>query len=105
MSWPSPKKPWMPRARRSTPSHRRSAQAAAKAIEDMEQYLKVTAPFDGVIIERNVHPGALVGRGGEKPMFDLEQISRLRLVVAVPELDVAAIPVNAHVTFTVPAHP
>ena len=28
--------------------------------ETMQTYLKVTAPFNGVITERNVHPGALV---------------------------------------------
>jgi RND family efflux transporter MFP subunit len=83
----------------------RAAQAAVKAIEEIQQYLNVTAPFDGVITERNIHPGALVGRSGDKPMFELEQISRLRLVVAVPELDVASIPVNAQTTFTVPAYP
>ncbi len=85
-----------------------AAQAAARAIQDMEQYLSVTAPFDGVITERNVHPGALVGPGGDKaggPLFHLEQNSRLRLVVAVPEVDVSAISPGAKVTFTVPAYP
>jgi len=32
-----------------------------KALEATRDYLTVTAPFDGVITERNVHPGALVG--------------------------------------------
>ena len=85
-----------------------AAQAAARAIEDIQKYLAVTAPFDGVITERNVHPGALVGPGGDKAegaMFRLEQNTRLRLVVAVPEVDVSAISAGAHVTFTVPAYP
>jgi RND family efflux transporter MFP subunit len=85
-----------------------AAKAAVQAIEDMQAYLNVTAPFSGVITERNVHPGALVGPGGDKsqgPMFRLEQNSRLRLVVAVPESDLAGIPVGAHATFTVPAYP
>ena len=58
-----------------------------KAQETMKSYLSVTAPFDGVITERNVHPGALAGPGAQnaKPMLVLQQLSRLRLVVDVPE--------------------
>src|SRR5688572_4838464 len=38
-----------------------ASRQALNAIRDMEGYLRVTAPFAGVITERNVHPGALVG--------------------------------------------
>ena len=58
-----------------------------KAQVTMRNYLTVTAPFDGVITERNVHPGALAGPGAEnaKPMLILQQLSKLRLVVDIPE--------------------
>ena len=58
-----------------------------KAEETMRGYLTVTAPFDGVITERNVHPGALAGPGTQnaKPMLVLQQLSKLRLVVDIPE--------------------
>lgn len=82
----------------------KAAQSAVKVIEDLQQYLELTAPFDGVITERSVSPGALVGPAG-KSLFHLEQNSRLRLVVAVPEPDVSGIAAGAHVTFTVPAFP
>ncbi len=61
--------------------------AGYKAQETMRSYLTITAPFDGVITERNVHPGALAGPGAEnaKPMLVLQQLSKLRLVVSVPE--------------------
>ena len=91
------------RAFEESPKRRRSA---VDALKDMEDYLKVTAPFSGVITERNIHPGALVGPGAASPpMFQLEQNSRLRLVVAVPEADVSGIEHGARVTFTVPAYP
>jgi len=53
----------------------------------MKDYLVVTAPFDGVITERDVHPGALVGPEARatKPMLVLQEIARLRLTVDVPE--------------------
>src|SRR5205085_256199 len=38
-----------------------AAKAALKSTTDIEGYLQVRAPFDGVVTERNVHPGALVG--------------------------------------------
>jgi RND family efflux transporter MFP subunit len=84
----------------------KAAQASVQVVRDMENYLKVTAPFDGVITERMAHPGALVGPGGgAAAMFQLEQTTRLRLVVAVPETDVGGIVNGSRVSFTVPAYP
>jgi membrane fusion protein (multidrug efflux system) len=81
-----------------------AAEASAAALKDMEDYLKITAPFDGVITARNAHPGALAGGAG-KAMFQLEQTTRLRLIVSVPEIDVGGIVRGARVAFTVPAYP
>jgi membrane fusion protein (multidrug efflux system) len=81
---------------------------AAKTSQNIEDYLRITAPFDGVITERNVHPGSLAGAAGGPsgtPMLRLEQITRLRLVVAVPESEVAAIASGTKVNFSVPALP
>jgi RND family efflux transporter MFP subunit len=84
----------------------KAAQAQVQAVKDLEQYLQITAPFDGIITERNVHPGALVGPGsGSTPLLRLHQLTRLRLVVAVPEALVGAIVKGARVPFTVPAYP
>ncbi len=83
-----------------------AARAAVKAEREIQSYLRITAPISGVITERNVHPGALVGPGsGATAMFQLETENRLRLVVAVPEIDVGGISRGAHVPFTVPAYP
>lgn len=84
----------------------KAARSAVDALKDMEDYLKVTAPFSGIVTERHIHPGALVGPGAASPpMFQIEQNSRLRLVVAVPEADVSGIEPGARVSFTVPAYP
>ena len=82
----------------------RAARASVQVIQDLQAYLKVTAPFDGVITERWAHPGALAGPG-QNPLLKLEQNSRLRLIVAVPEGDVGGIVKGAHVSFTAPAYP
>lgn len=86
----------------------KAARAAADAVKELANYLQVRAPFDGVITERFVHPGALVGpatAGVSAPLVQIEQHTRLRLVVAVPEAHVAGIIRGAAVTFTVPAYP
>jgi RND family efflux transporter MFP subunit len=83
----------------------RAAGASIDALKAMESYLKITAPFEGVISERLVHPGALVGPNTNSPLLVLEQISRLRLVVSVPEENVGGIVRGANVSFRVPAYP
>jgi membrane fusion protein, multidrug efflux system len=85
-----------------------AARQALQSVSDMEGYLRIAAPFDGVITERNVHPGALVGPSGgpqAQPMLRLMKNDRLRLVVPVPEAYVADVPRGAPIKFTVPAYP
>ncbi len=86
----------------------RAARAAADAVNQLASYLEVRAPFDAIVTERFVHPGALVGpatAGVSSPLVHLEQNTRLRLVVAVPEAHVAGIVQGASVAFSVPAYP
>ena len=61
--------------------------AAFLAEQTIKGYLSVSAPFAGIITERNVHPGALVGPSirDAKPMLILQQLTKLRLSVDVPE--------------------
>ena len=86
-----------------------AAQQALQAIAQTEAYLQVKAPFDGVVTERNVHPGALVGPAGAPgvavPLVRIETLSRLRVVVPVPETYAAGVPVGTQADFTVPAFP
>jgi len=85
-----------------------SVSNAEKANWQMQQtmlgYLKVTAPFSGVITERNVHPGALVSAATkDKPMLELKQISHLRLQVDIPEGIAATLENKDTVSFYVSA--
>src|SRR5437667_2782264 len=66
----------------------KAAQSNVRSLKDLEQYLTIMAPCEGVRHEGGVHPGALVGpnsSAGAMPLLRLQQTSRLRLVVAVPE--------------------
>lgn len=82
-------------------------QANYGALTKIKSYLIVRAPFDGVITERNVHPGALVGSGARMvgPMLMLQQQDRLRLVVDIPEVYSVGIKSGKAVTFQVNAIP
>jgi RND family efflux transporter MFP subunit len=73
-------------------------------VGDIESYLRITAPFDGVITERSVHVGSLVSPSSP-PMLRLQQVSTLRLVVAVPETAVSGTQPGQTIAFSVPAYP
>ena len=83
----------------------KAAEAAVRSQQDLLSYLKISAPFEGIVTERMVHPGALVGPGNDVALLTIDQISRLRLVVPVPEQDVSGIVRGAAVPFQAPAWP
>jgi membrane fusion protein (multidrug efflux system) len=82
-----------------------AAQSAVSALQAMLAYLTITAPFDGVVTDRLVHPGALVGPPVDPALLVIQQVSHLRIVIPVPEEDVGGIVRGANVDFTVPAYP
>jgi membrane fusion protein (multidrug efflux system) len=86
-----------------------AARQALNAVRDMESYLRVTAPFAGVVTERNVHPGAFVGpasgAGAATPLLRLVDTDRLRLVVPVPEAYTAETKPGTEISFTVSTYP
>ena len=81
-----------------------AAEEGLRAITQLESYLNITAPFDGEVTTRYVHPGALVGpsagTGAMTPIVRIETLNRLRLVVPVPENDAAGVPEGTQVSFT-----
>ena len=82
-----------------------AAEGAVSAQKAMQAYLQIAAPFDGVVTDRLVHPGALVGPGADPVLLVIQQVSHLRLIVAVPEQDTGGIVAGARVEFRVPAFP
>lgn len=85
-----------------------ATRAAVRSAQSAENYLRIVAPFDGVITERNAHKGSLAGPAGaaaSQPVLRIQQVARLRLVVAVPEAETAAVRAGTKVNFTVPAFP
>ncbi len=77
------------------------------AVRAMLGYLRIYAPFDGMIIERNVSPGALVapGKATDQPMLVLQDIHKMRLTVSIPEDYVDKVDLKQPVTFIFNAMP
>ena len=84
-----------------------SERSNVTAVRTMSGYLNIYAPFDGMIIQRNVSPGALVspGKSTDQPMLILQDVSKLRLEVYVPEDYVDKVDLDKPVNFTFNAMP
>ena len=78
-----------------------------EAVKTMMGYLRIYAPFDGMIIQRNVSPGALVapGKTGDTPILVLQDIHKMRLTVDIPEDYVDKVDLKQPVSFTFNAMP
>lgn len=81
-------------------AHRDQAQAGltqATAAEAQARsalgYTRIRAPFDGVITEKRIDPGALAAPG--VPLLTIEDTRRFRMEVTVDEHDIALIRLNA----------
>jgi RND family efflux transporter MFP subunit len=84
----------------------KAARKQEKTRGDIRAYLTVTAPFDGIITERNTHTGSFVGPpAGPIPMVRIRELSLLRLVIPVPEIAVGGVKDGDKIYFTVPAYP
>jgi RND family efflux transporter MFP subunit len=82
------------------------AQANQKQVSALSDYTRITAPFSGVVTARFADTGALVAAGTSSstqamPVVRLAQISKLRLVLPIPESLAGQIhlgdPVKVHV--------
>jgi membrane fusion protein, multidrug efflux system len=86
-----------------------AAREVLRSVTQLESYLSIYAPFDGVVTTRNLHPGALVGPAsgpsGTMPIVQIADATHLRLVVPVPEAYVGEMQIGQQVAFSVPANP
>ena len=100
----------------------RASKATLQRLITLKGYEKITAPFAGVVTSRNVDVGALISatgssqgpttstssptdvpRGGE--VFRVAEISRLRILVSVPQTDAPGIKVGQAADVTVQEFP
>jgi multidrug resistance efflux pump len=86
-----------------------AARDALRSVTQLESYLNIYAPFDGIVTTRNLHPGASVGPAsgpyGTMPIVQIVDTAHLRLVVPVREAYVREMQAGQQVAFSVPASP
>jgi multidrug efflux pump subunit AcrA (membrane-fusion protein) len=101
----------------------RASKATLDRLRTLQGYEQITAPFAGIITARNVDVGALISATGSSlgparsngaapsdvpsggEIFRLAEISRLRVLVAVPQTNAPEINVGQNATVTVQQNP
>jgi RND family efflux transporter MFP subunit len=85
-----------------------SAAANVRRLQQLQEFEHVYAPFDGVITARDTDIGALVQNGntpGQKELFRLAAIDKLRVYISVPEVYATAVKSGETATLTLDAFP
>ncbi|HKS65089.1 MAG TPA: efflux RND transporter periplasmic adaptor subunit [Xanthobacteraceae bacterium] len=84
----------------------RSAQANLDRLKVLENYKRITAPFDGLVTSRTTDIGALINAGGGGPaLFVVSDTTRLRVYVNVPQNYVPNVKIGTRAQITVPEYP
>lgn len=82
------------------------AAAHLERAKALGEYVRISAPFDGVVVKRSYHPGAFVrsaAEGGTTPLLTVMRTDLMRVVVQVPDLDVPLLDVGDEVTLAIDA--
>jgi RND family efflux transporter MFP subunit len=86
-----------------------ASRANVRRLEQLQSYERIVAPFDGIITARNTDIGDLIdaGSGSANPreLFHMDATGKLRVYVAVPEVDADAIHDGDHATLTQDSNP
>jgi RND family efflux transporter MFP subunit len=86
----------------------KSAQANHERLRVLEEYKRITAPFDGLVTARNTDVGALINAGaggGAAPLFVVSDTSKLRVYVNVPQTYVPSIAIGTRAQISAPEYP
>jgi RND family efflux transporter MFP subunit len=84
-----------------------AARADMERVQALKGFLRIVAPFDGVITARNTDVGALINVGGAagQELFVVSDTTKLRVYVSVPQTYVPSIPPGTKAMITVPDRP
>ena len=86
---------------------RDAAAANLRRIEALESFKSLAAPFDGVVTARKTDIGALInaGAGSGQELFEVSDLSRVRLYVDVPQAFAAELKAGQKAHFELPQYP
>ncbi|WP_447932602.1 efflux RND transporter periplasmic adaptor subunit [Sphingopyxis fribergensis] len=78
------------------------ARAQLRDLQTQQSRMIIRAPVSGVILEKNVRPGAISAPGGE-PLFRIARDRLIELDAEVPEAELAAMAVGTPAVVTLPS--
>jgi RND family efflux transporter MFP subunit len=83
-----------------------STKANFERLQVNKRFARITAPFNGIVTERNTDIGALIniGSSASPPLFIISDASKLRLYVNVPQNYTYTIKTGDQAKITVPEH-
>ncbi len=83
-----------------------AANVLYSAAKQTASYLRITAPFDGIITDRQLAPGGFVGPGEKSnvPIIKIKNENKLRLHIAIPEKYVAEVEEGKEIKFTIKSY-
>jgi membrane fusion protein, heavy metal efflux system len=84
---------------------RRRLEALGQNGTERDGQFVLRAPIAGVVTERSINPGTLVGPDSAKPLFVIADLARLRVIVDMPEQSIAALRKGQTASVAVDAYP
>lgn len=84
---------------------RRRLEALGQSGGERDGQFVLRAPIAGVVTERSINPGTLVGPDNAKPLFVISNLAQLRVIVDVPEQRIAALKKGQTASVEVDAYP
>lgn len=81
-----------------------AVEANVRRLEQLRQFRRIHAPFDGVITRRSVEVGDLIAANG-KELFALAQTDPLRLTLWIPQVYASEISQGQEVSLRIPENP
>src|SRR5262245_8165268 len=83
----------------------KSAAANLDRLKVLENYKRITAPFDGLVTSRTTDVGALINAGGGGPaLFVVSDTAKMRVYVNVPQNYVPSIRIGTRAQIAVPEY-
>jgi membrane fusion protein (multidrug efflux system) len=87
-------------------AEKEAMEAMGNAVRSRVNMLRIKAPFSGIITNRFVDNGATVQNGlsstGSQPIVEVQDLSKIRLTVQVPESDVGSLEKGSEVKISFP---
>jgi multidrug efflux pump subunit AcrA (membrane-fusion protein) len=78
-----------------------SRSANVERLKQLQAFKRIVAPFDGTVTRRNAEVGMLITAGAE-PLFEVQDMTRVRVQLNVPQTTAPQVHPGASATITIP---